>query len=73
MTDSEITYKNRQLVQEIIQRLSKNNLTLDNLDSPLVNIVFNSEELFYAKLLYNNNFVDKNGQVTSEGIDALYH
>jgi len=33
----------------------------------------NENQEFYARFLYNNKMIDTQGNITKEGINALYH
>jgi hypothetical protein len=58
----EITEQNRLYLAEISDKLMNNKI--DELSDEL---------LVYAKILYQNGFITKKGEVTQEGKDALYH
>jgi hypothetical protein len=61
LNTDEILNNNRILLSEIIEKVKENKI--DELSE---------ENLFYAKVLFRNGLITKNGEVTQEGIDTLY-
>lgn len=85
MENEIITENNRNIIMNVANLLAENKVNLEELifkqalaekSNGMLPTTLTEEEqqtLFYARFLYNNKFVDENGKVTQEGIDALYH
>lgn len=61
MNTNEIIENNRQILTQIAEKVREDKI--NELDA---------EHLVYAKILFENGFMTKTGEVTQEGIDALY-
>lgn len=85
MNDQEINENNRNIIANVAHLLAEKKVNISELivkkelveqGGGLLPITLTEDEeqtLFYAKFLYDNAFVDENGKVTEEGINALYH
>ena len=85
MENETITENNRNIIMNVANLLAENKVNLQELifkhtlaekSNGMLPTTLTEEEqqtLFYARFLYSNKFIDENGKVTQEGIDALYH
>jgi hypothetical protein len=62
MNDTVTIDNNRQIISVIAEKIRENKIK-----------ELSDEDLMYAKILFQNGFMDSKGQVTKEGREALYN